>query len=143
MIERNRGNLGPAEPLGGQQPAMPGNHFAVSFDEDRNVEAERLDALGDLADLFGAVLASVARVGLQLIDRLVGDRQLAATPGAKVSVVLCHKVSSTFAARGRSARIGRYVEPRRFGRGRSRSETAEKNDPSQVILPGRGSTGPP
>lgn len=51
-----------------------------------------LDALGDLADMFGAVLASVARVGLQLIDRVVGDRQPAATPGAKVSVGLCHKV---------------------------------------------------
>ena len=57
---------------------MPGDHFAVSVDEDRNIEAERLDALGDLADLFGAVLTSVARVGLQLIDRQVGDRQLRA-----------------------------------------------------------------
>ena len=34
---------------------MPGNNLALSIDQDRNIEAERPDAVGDLPDLFAAM----------------------------------------------------------------------------------------
>ena len=46
---------------------------AVFVDEDGIVEAERRDAVGDLADLPARMRARIARVGLQLEERTTDD----------------------------------------------------------------------
>ncbi len=51
-------------------------------DEDRIVEAERLDAVGDLADLPARVRARVARVEFQLRDGTDDDLEVAGRPEA-------------------------------------------------------------
>ena len=51
-----------------------GDDVQIGVDENRHVEAEGLDARGDLTDLFGAVLARVAGIGLQAIQRNMLDR---------------------------------------------------------------------
>ena len=74
MIETDGRNLEPAQAPAGEQPAVAGDDVQIGVDEDRHVEAEGLDARGDLTDLFGAVLARVAGIGLQAIQRNMLDR---------------------------------------------------------------------
>jgi hypothetical protein len=57
-----------AEELGGLDPAVPGNDLAVVTDEDRIIESEPLDALGDLLDLLLRVRPRVAAIGPQRAD---------------------------------------------------------------------------
>jgi hypothetical protein len=45
--------------------------LVVTIDQDRDIEAENLDALGALPDLFLAVPARVRRIGLQCIDATI------------------------------------------------------------------------
>jgi hypothetical protein len=73
-IETDGRNLEPAQAPAGGQPAVAGDDVQIGVDEDRDVEAEGLDARGDLTDLFGAVLARVAGIGLQAIQRNMLDR---------------------------------------------------------------------
>jgi hypothetical protein len=75
MVQPNGRNFGPPSLLGRSEPPMAGDHGPVTIDQDRNVEAERPDAPGDLPDLLPGVLACIAGVRPQLIGRQVGDRQ--------------------------------------------------------------------
>jgi hypothetical protein len=77
MIEANGWSLAPAQPPGGQQPSVAGDHVPIGVDQNRDIEPEGLDAVGDLADLLGAVLAGVAR-GRVSSDRAEGMRLKAA-----------------------------------------------------------------
>lgn len=79
MLEANDRRRAPAQPLGGKQPPMAGDHVVIGVDQHRDIEPERLDAIGDLPDLFSAVLACVARVGFEAIDRKVRNRKRQAT----------------------------------------------------------------
>ena len=65
MVERDGRNLGKAEATGGEQPGMAGDNSALAVDQDRDVEAERRDAVGDAGDLAGRMQAGVAGVGLE------------------------------------------------------------------------------
>jgi hypothetical protein len=47
---------------------VAGDDIQIGVYEDRNIEAEGLDALCDLTDLFRAVLASVRRIRLQTVE---------------------------------------------------------------------------
>ena len=74
MFEADGRHLLAAEMATGEQPAVAGDDVEFGIDQDRHVEAERLDAVGDLLDLLALVSAGVARVGLELFDRSVNDR---------------------------------------------------------------------
>ena len=60
MIEAQGRYLGHAAQLGGEQPAMAGDDVAVAIRQDRDIEAERINAVEDLPDLL---LAVAPRVG--------------------------------------------------------------------------------
>ena len=75
VIEAQCRHLGHAELAAGEQPAMPGDHIAVAVDQDRDIEAEGLDAVGDLPDLLLGVAPRVCRVRFQLVDATVNDVQ--------------------------------------------------------------------
>src|SRR5258707_6055217 len=58
---------------------MPGDQVEVSIDQERHIEAEGLDALGNLPDLLLAVQPRVCRIRVKLFDRSVNDfKRLAA-----------------------------------------------------------------
>jgi hypothetical protein len=52
MFEADGRDLAAAEEPASQQPAMPGDDPELGINEDRHVEAEGGDAVGDLADLL-------------------------------------------------------------------------------------------
>ena len=68
VIEAQGRHLGQAELAAGQQPAVPGDDVAVAIDQDRDIEAEGLDAVGDLPDLLFAVTTGINGVRLKLIE---------------------------------------------------------------------------
>ena len=74
VVERNRRRLLEAEALCGEQAAVAGENHALAVDQDRRVEAERRNALGDAGDLRGRMGAGVARVGGQRRERTPDDR---------------------------------------------------------------------
>jgi len=53
--------------------AVTGNYLAVAINQDRDDETENRDALGDLPDLFLAVLARVRRIESQCISSTIHD----------------------------------------------------------------------
>jgi hypothetical protein len=63
---------------------MAGDHLELGIDQDRHVEAECLDAAGDLPDLLARVAAGIGRIGFELADRAVDDLNplITATRGA-------------------------------------------------------------
>ena len=71
MIDAHRRHLGHAERAGSQDPAVTGNYLATAINQDRDVETESLDALGELPDLLLAMPARVRRIERELVDRPV------------------------------------------------------------------------
>ena len=51
MVERDRGNLLEPEAPGRERPPVAREHAAALVDEDRDIEPERRDAVGDAGDL--------------------------------------------------------------------------------------------
>jgi hypothetical protein len=51
VIEAERRHLGPAELVTGQQPAVTRDYIVCAVDQNRDIEAESSDAVGDLSDL--------------------------------------------------------------------------------------------
>src|ERR1700730_2313483 len=88
VIEAQGRHLGHAELAAGAQTAMPTNHVEVSIDQDRYIEAEGLDAIGDLPDLLLAVQPRVRRIGFELLDRSVDELERLGASGACPSRVL-------------------------------------------------------
>ena len=115
MLKPDGWNLAPSQSPTRQQTSVARDHIKIGVDEDRDVEPEGLDAVSDLTNLFRAMLARVLRSGFSRsggtwsIDSFVLPHR--APEFLQFSAMRC---SSTFAARGRSARIGRYVEPHRL-----------------------------
>jgi hypothetical protein len=64
VIEAQRRHLAPAELATGKKSPMTGDDVALTIDQDRNIEPERLDAGGDLPDLLLAVKPRVRGVRL-------------------------------------------------------------------------------
>ena len=60
---RNRGDFGYAQQLCRFDPGMSANDVLLGIDRNRNDEAERIEASGDLAQLLFAVLSLVFRIG--------------------------------------------------------------------------------
>jgi hypothetical protein len=52
---------------------MAGDDVAVAIDQDRDIEAKSLDAVGDLPDLLLAMPACVTGIWLELVDPSVDD----------------------------------------------------------------------
>jgi hypothetical protein len=52
---------------------VAGDHLEFGVDQDRHIEAECLDAAGDLPDLLAGVPAGIPRIGLEEVDRAVDD----------------------------------------------------------------------
>jgi hypothetical protein len=73
VIEAQRRDLAPAELTTRAEPAVPGDHVVVAIDQDRDVEVESLDAIGDLPDLLLGVLTRVRRIRLR--PRRSDDKQ--------------------------------------------------------------------
>jgi len=76
VIETDGRHLAPAEFAAGKQPAMPADHLELGINQHRHVEAEGLDAAGDLPDLFLAVEPRVPGVGLEIVHPAVNNRHL-------------------------------------------------------------------
>jgi hypothetical protein len=66
-------DLGKAEVLGCEDSSVSRDDFEIAIDQDRDVEAEALDALCDLPDLLLAVDPRVLRIGFELVDRNIVD----------------------------------------------------------------------
>ena len=64
---------------------MTCNYVAVAIDQDRNDEAERLDAGGNLPNLLLAVPARIGGVGLYLVDTPIDQLQQLEASGARRS----------------------------------------------------------
>src|SRR5438105_7380045 len=52
---------------------MPSNHIELGIDQDRNVKAECLNAIGELEKLLLAVLTGISRIRLDLTNVSVDD----------------------------------------------------------------------
>jgi hypothetical protein len=68
VIQAQGRHLCHAQLDGGKQPAMTGYDVAEAVGQDRNNEAESLDAASDLPDLLFAVPARVRGIRLELVD---------------------------------------------------------------------------
>jgi hypothetical protein len=68
VIEAERRHLAPAELTTGQHPAVARAHILFAIDQNRNIEAESPDAVGDISDLLLRMPARVGGVRLQLVD---------------------------------------------------------------------------
>ena len=75
MIQAQGWHLGDAEQLGGEQPAMAGDDVAVAVGQNRDNEAEKLDAVGNLPNLLFAVAPRIGRIQLELFYRPVNNHQ--------------------------------------------------------------------
>ncbi|HEX3419579.1 MAG TPA: hypothetical protein VHT21_24725 [Stellaceae bacterium] len=53
---------------------MASDHLEIAIDQHRNIEAEDLDAVRDLPDLFFAVQAGIGRIRLQRLDPPINNR---------------------------------------------------------------------
>ena len=84
VVEAEGGHLGEAKHATGRQPTVPGNHIELSIDQDRNIKAECLDAIGELTNLVFAVLTGVSRIQLQLAGRSIDDFEALLTPFAPI-----------------------------------------------------------
>jgi hypothetical protein len=69
VVEQDDRHLVDAEKLGCFIPAVAGNNFVVLVDQDRRIEAERLDASRDRLYLRAAMLAWILGVGDQIPNR--------------------------------------------------------------------------
>ena len=73
VIEAKGRHLAPAELAASEQPAVTGDHLIVTIDQDWDIEAKGLDAVGDLPDLLLAVEPRVRGIGLEFFDRPIND----------------------------------------------------------------------
>src|ERR1700730_2695531 len=74
----------------GEQPTVAGDHIVAAIDQDRDVEAESLEAIGDLPDLLFAVAPRIGRIRLKVIDQPVDHCQWPGFTGFRlVAVVVC------------------------------------------------------
>ena len=76
MIEAKCGHLGNANFATGEVPAVTHDYVTVAIDQDWDIEAESLDAVGNLPDLPLTVPAWVAWIRFELVDRPVDDQYL-------------------------------------------------------------------
>jgi hypothetical protein len=73
VIEAQRRDLAPTELTTRAQPTVPGDHVVVAIDQDRDIEVEGLDAIGDLPDLLLGMLTRVRRIRLELVDPTINN----------------------------------------------------------------------
>jgi hypothetical protein len=73
MLEADGGHLVAAEEPESQSRPCPAMTRSSAFNQDRHVDAEGGDVVGDLADLLSLVPPRVPRIGPELVDRTVGD----------------------------------------------------------------------
>jgi len=73
MIETQGRHLGPAELSTGEEPAVTRDDVEIGIDQHRHIEAESLDAVGDLPDLLLAVAARVGGVRFQLVYPVINN----------------------------------------------------------------------
>jgi hypothetical protein len=59
--------------LGGFDTTVTSEDLVISIDQNRVGEAEALDAVGDLPDLFPGTRSSVSGIGAKVRDRFFGD----------------------------------------------------------------------
>jgi hypothetical protein len=76
MTQPNGRNSVPPQLACGHQSPMARDNLLFVIDQKRDVEAKRLDALSDLANLFVAMNPGVSRVGFQGCGTEVGNLQL-------------------------------------------------------------------
>ena len=79
VIEAEGWHFGNAKLAAGRQPAVPSDHIKFGIDQNRNVEAECLNAIGELKNLFLAVVTGVSRIRLHFADRPIDDLKALAT----------------------------------------------------------------
>jgi hypothetical protein len=59
---------------------MAGDDIPVVIDQDRDVEAESFNAVGDLPELLFAVAPRIGRIRIELFDATVANRESIVTP---------------------------------------------------------------
>ena len=77
VVELDAGDFAQSKKRGGPDPAVPGQDRALAVDQHGVGKAERVDAVGDLADLLLGVRASIACPGSQRGDGALLDGELA------------------------------------------------------------------
>jgi hypothetical protein len=87
VIEAQRRRLGDAEFAAGQEPAMTSFYVEIGIDQHWHIEAEGLDAVGDLPDLLLAVAPRVGRIRRELVYLSINNRQIYRDRYARASVI--------------------------------------------------------
>jgi hypothetical protein len=77
MLKTNRWNIGKSSVPGSQQTAVPSNYFVLCIDENRDVEAKRLDAARELLKLSDRVDPGVAWIHDKVRNSPIKDFELA------------------------------------------------------------------
>jgi hypothetical protein len=80
VVEAEGRHLGKTKHAASRQPTVPRNHIEISIDQDRNIKAECLDAIGELTNLGVAVLTGVSRIRLQFAGRSIDDFEALLAP---------------------------------------------------------------
>jgi hypothetical protein len=68
MVEAQCRHLGHAEFIRREQPPVTRDDLAIAIDQDRDIEAESFDAVGDLPDLLFAVTPRIGEIPRKLRD---------------------------------------------------------------------------
>jgi hypothetical protein len=130
MFEANRRNLAPTEALAREQASVAGDDVQVGVDEDGHVEAEGLDAVGDLTNLLGAMPSCVARIRFQTIQLNMIDRQRRSLRRRlRRQGINGHMICPRRRLRPRGANESASAEAGTGRCSRSTSESVEINDP--------------
>jgi hypothetical protein len=74
MVEHDRGDFLETQALGGEHAAVTREDCALLVDENRDIEPERCDALGDAGDLLVGVDARVSLIRPQRLDQQPAHR---------------------------------------------------------------------
>jgi hypothetical protein len=71
---------------------MSGNYIELSIDQNRNIKAECVNAVGELTNLLPAVLTGVSRIRLDPVDRSVDDFEALLAPFTPIRRLLINKI---------------------------------------------------
>ena len=73
VIEAHCRHLGHVQLTAGREAAVPCDHVAIAIDQDRDIEAESFNAVGDLPELLFAVAPRIGRIRIELVDPAIDN----------------------------------------------------------------------
>src|SRR5439155_2666648 len=111
-------HLGSAELTTAQNPTVSGDHVVIAISHDWNDEAEGLNAVRELSDLFAAVLTRIVGIEAQFVDAAIDnvEAEIRRANGSGQSFGVVHGMLRLLT--GENSRLGTIDDPVRAGTGR-------------------------